>query len=301
MPLHLLGKKTWNVYNADNIARVKRDEAEAREKDAEVERRNREHDGQTRLALLRGEDDESRSLGGGRARDEPRVRSHKKSRLDGKDDTDRDIRFANQRQERERPLTDKRGHIDLIQRRSVETTPSAPRGSEVDEGVRLRDATGYGKHDEKLWYNSASAEQTPQTTSKDVWGNEDPRRKERDQRRLDANDPLAAMKKGVKQLRQAESHRKEWMEQRERDLYEVGELARRRERDEDTLDGFDLDTGYADKSGRRERNKTRREHRHHRSSRHRHHHSHRSRSRSPDRKERRHSSDALSVNSRTTR
>ena len=30
MVLHLLGKKSWNVYNTDNVERVRKDEAEAR-------------------------------------------------------------------------------------------------------------------------------------------------------------------------------------------------------------------------------------------------------------------------------
>ncbi|KAM7220224.1 hypothetical protein V8F06_004366 [Rhypophila decipiens] len=55
MPLHLLGKKSWNLYNADNIARVHRDEAEARAREEAEEQRMQEHDAKRRLAILRGE------------------------------------------------------------------------------------------------------------------------------------------------------------------------------------------------------------------------------------------------------
>ncbi|CCF31962.1 hypothetical protein CH063_00727, partial [Colletotrichum higginsianum] len=55
MPLHLLGKKSWNVYNADNIARVRRDEAAAKAKEEAEEQRMQEVDAERRLAILRGE------------------------------------------------------------------------------------------------------------------------------------------------------------------------------------------------------------------------------------------------------
>ncbi|KAL1310796.1 hypothetical protein AAFC00_001039 [Neodothiora populina] len=55
MVLHLLGKKSWNVYNNDNVERVKRDEAVAAAKEEEHERLMQEQDAQRRTALLRGE------------------------------------------------------------------------------------------------------------------------------------------------------------------------------------------------------------------------------------------------------
>ena len=38
MPLHLLSKKSWNVYAPDNIARVKRDQAAAQAREEEEDR-----------------------------------------------------------------------------------------------------------------------------------------------------------------------------------------------------------------------------------------------------------------------
>ncbi|PHH55245.1 hypothetical protein CFIMG_007487RA00001 [Ceratocystis fimbriata CBS 114723] len=55
MPLHLLGKKSWNVYNKDNIARVRRDESEARAKEEAEKQRADSADAKQRLAILREE------------------------------------------------------------------------------------------------------------------------------------------------------------------------------------------------------------------------------------------------------
>ncbi|RMD40412.1 hypothetical protein DV735_g4729, partial [Chaetothyriales sp. CBS 134920] len=208
MPLHLLGKKSWNVYNTDNIARVRRDEAAARAEQAEKERQQHEHEAGARLALLRGEIadrssavDDAGSLG---TEDIPGSR-RKKRRLAGEDDTDRDIRLA-------RPNPHEHGQ----------------------RGMKLADdAAGRPSHSTPgpAWYMTAPTDQSaPSGPGRDVWGNEDAGRRARDQRRLDANDPLAAMKKGIAQLRRADEQRRAWREQRERDLAGV-----------EPLDDFDLD------------------------------------------------------------
>ncbi|KAI7288003.1 hypothetical protein KC345_g323 [Hortaea werneckii] len=111
MPLHLLGKKSWNVYNEENVARVRRDEAAAKAEEEAEEQRMQEEDSARRIALLRGEQpaslSESASVtdaherteadqGVKRSRDAGPVVSHgrKRRRLRGEDDTDRDIRYA---------------------------------------------------------------------------------------------------------------------------------------------------------------------------------------------------------------
>ena len=314
MPLHLLGKKSWNVYNVDNIARVQRDEAEARAQEADVERRHRNSEGDARLAQLRGEkpsitEAPPRQLDN----DEDGFRGHsrKKRRLAGEDDTERDIRLAGDVGHRnEVPLTDAKGHIDLLQHghtdRAKDKTTSAPADNGM--GVRLADAAGRGSQAGKAWYNAPSADSyISHTAGKNVWGKEDAGRQVREQRRMDVSDPLAAMKKGVRQLRQAEAQRKEWQAQRERDLTEVEELARkeqrhrRRKRDaEDSLDGFELDSGYVEKSASAETSRSCRKNPDRHS--HRHHHRRRSRSRSPRlRKERRQSRDAPASIARVSR
>ena len=317
MPLHLLGKKSWNVYNTDNIARVQRDEAEAQAREADRERRQRADDGETRLAQLRGQggpDSEVALSALEDADDDSRGHARKKRRVAGENDTDRDLRLAQHnissgKRRKEISLTDAKGHIDLLQERAADTSGSKVRsGNDTqDMGMRLADAAGRNPQAGKPWYNSASADNSVQdAVGKDVWVNEDPRRKQREQKRIEASDPLAAMKKGVKQLRQAEASRKEWMEQRERDLVEVEDLARkernhsrRRRHDEDSLDGFDLDAGLAEKGDHYETSRTHHRDRHPRSYHHHHHHHHhhshrhRSRSRSPRRrKERRVSNSA---------
>ncbi|KAK8025505.1 hypothetical protein PG990_003328 [Apiospora arundinis] len=53
---HLLGKKSWNVYNTTNIERVRADEEAARAREEAEEQKQQEQDAERRLAILRGEE-----------------------------------------------------------------------------------------------------------------------------------------------------------------------------------------------------------------------------------------------------
>ncbi|OJJ44270.1 hypothetical protein ASPZODRAFT_168566 [Penicilliopsis zonata CBS 506.65] len=267
MPLHLLGKKSWNVYNQENIARVRRDEAQAKAREEEAERRMQEEDAERRIQILRGEQPSplppppspgETSTRQERRRDRDDIgRSRKRRRLAGEDDTDRDIRFAREdaaeasaRREQmvssstmtttttrgekdlDTPLTDSTGHINLFASEAAQQQKQKPveknaeaeaeaarkkRQYEDQYTMRFSNAAGFRESvGQSPWYSSSShGGQAPQPMSeKDVWGNEDPLRKERERARLDSNDPLAAMKKGVRQLQAVEKARKQWNEDR---------------------------------------------------------------------------------------
>jgi hypothetical protein len=107
MPLHLLGKKSWNVYNTDNVERVRRDEADARAREEAAEQLMQEQDAEHRMALLRGEEPpalpepangshENEYAHGPRRRadDAAAPRDRKRRRLKGEDDTERELRYA---------------------------------------------------------------------------------------------------------------------------------------------------------------------------------------------------------------
>ncbi|MCJ1455632.1 hypothetical protein MMC28_005987 [Mycoblastus sanguinarius] len=314
MPLHLLGKKSWNVYNADNIAKVKRDEAAAAAREEAEEQRMQEVDAERRIQILRGlkvealptpapeqrEDERSN-------RDEPR-RERKKRRIAGEDDTERDIRFAQEnnalapataemqmtsKKSSDAPLTDGKGHINLF---PVEgSRRNAPKNAESEAEkakkqkefedqytMRFSNAAGFKQAiGQKPWYQSIGAtgdgKPEAEVPSKDVWGNEDPRRKERAKTRMEKDDPLAAIRKGVAGVREVEKERRQWREEKEREIREIDEAEKRRERrrkrrhEEDELEGFSLDAPAKDESDGR--------HRHRRGDLSRHTHRHRSRSR----------------------
>lgn len=315
MPLHLLGKKSWNVYNADNIAKVKRDEASAAAREEAEERRMQEVDAERRIQLLRGLPVEAPSApveeerGGSRREDRP-DRERKRRRIAGEDDTDRDIRFAQENnalvpakaemqmkstKSSDAPITDGKGHINLFP--VDETRRNAPKNAEVEAEkakkqkefedqytMRFSNAAGFKQAiGQKPWYhkidstgNEGNAVEAP---PKDVWGNEDPRRKEREKMRTAADDPLAAIQKGVTGVREVERERKKWKEEKDREIRELEEAERRRERrrkkrrEADDFEAFSLDT-KPDESTKRH---------HHRSRDDLSTHSHRRRSRSPDR------------------
>ena len=281
---HLLGKKSWNVYNADNIAKVKRDEAAAAAREEAEEQRMQEVDAERRIQQLRGlkvdalpspSDKEERNTP--IRRDEPR-RERKRRRVAGEDDTDRDIRFAQEdnalvpakvemqlksKKSSDAPITDQNGHINLFPAEgSKHRTPKnaeveaekAKKQKEFEDQYTMRfsNAAGFKQAiGQKPWYHTMGANEgkdiESEMPSKDVWGNEDPRRKEREKMRMAADDPLAAIQRGVAGVRDAERERKKWKDERDREIREIEEADRRRQRrkrrrrQEDELEGFSLD------------------------------------------------------------
>ncbi|KAG7053290.1 blastn match against entry EMBL [Colletotrichum scovillei] len=235
MPLHLLGKKSWNVYNADNIARVRRDEAAAKAKEEAEEQRMQEVDAERRLAILRGEEPPPLPPTEETPDDEPRRRDRdagsfgrerKKRKRAGEDDTDFELRVARERSgvvqtanetlrksTSSAPIVDAAGHIDLFgeerkQGRHLKNEEAekeaAKKKKEMEDQYTMRLSNAAGK-DGMVgpWYAASGsraelAELEP--AGKDAFGNEDPGRKKRDEQRIVANDPLAMMKMGASRL-----------------------------------------------------------------------------------------------------
>ncbi|KAL8946198.1 MAG: hypothetical protein Q9222_007377 [Ikaeria aurantiellina] len=307
MPLHLLGKKSWNVYNQDNIEKVKRDEAAAAAREAAEEQRMQEVDAERRIQILRGQKVDTGTI------DSPIVeqkeehggsshkRERKRRRITGEDDTDRDIRFAREdvavalpkadlqlksTQSCNAPLMDQRGHINLFpvngprhhgpKNTEVEAEKARKKRELEDQyTMRFANAAGFKQSiGEKPWYqaNGTDPAEEPDVPMKNVWGNEDPRRKEREKARIATDDPMAAMRKGVSQLREVERERERWRAERERETRVSAEVQRRkkhksrRHRDEEELEGFNLDApsiepgntkDYESKHGHRHRHKHR--------------------------------------------
>ncbi|MCJ1403088.1 hypothetical protein MMC11_006311 [Xylographa trunciseda] len=302
MPLHLLGKKSWNVYNTVNIEKVKADEAAAAAREAAEEQRMQEVDAERRIQILRGlqvqplaSTPEHTSI-----RTEPTGRSgcpdrdRKRRRIEGENDTERDIRYAKESQslaatdksrhlKRHRPsdapLTDRAGHINLFpaegprrggpKNLEAEAEAVAKKKDYEDQyTMRFSNAAGFKQViGEKPWYHIGSRaekeEEGVEIVGKDVWGNEDPRRKERQKMRIVADDPLASIQKGVKDLRQVEKQKRAWIEEQKREIKAIEKAERRRMR-KDTglsgggiLEGFSLDEAEDGRNRRGEKHRRR--------------------------------------------
>ncbi|KAF7136871.1 hypothetical protein CNMCM5793_006486 [Aspergillus hiratsukae] len=328
MPLHLLGKKSWNVYNPENIARVRRDEGQAKAREEEEERRMQEIDAERRIQILRGGRPSTPPPPPSAPSDTRRDRPHgedagryrKRRRLAGENDTDRDIRLAREDAElmlakreelavsktSDAPLLDSTGHINLFPSEAAQKPAEKNREAEKEAAdknrsyedqytMRFSNAAGYRQSaGQRPWYSSSSHDALAPDAmpEKDVWGNEDPMRQERERARVDANDPLAAIKRGVRQLKSVELERKKWNQERKRELDALKAAEKQRSRHRrrrstsrskasesgDSLENFSLDAPdkHQDKKSRS-------------SHRHRSHHREKSRGRSPDRSRKRHS------------
>lgn len=119
-----------------------------------------------------------------------------------------------------------------------------------------------------------NAERMLEAPTTNVWGKDDPKRREREMARLDANDPLAAMRSGAKKVRDVLKERRKEAEERWRELEQLRQEERRRDRrkkrehehaDEDENEDGPLPASH--RSGRSER-RHHREERHHDEDRH---------------------------------
>lgn len=310
----MLGKKSWNVYNQDNIAKVKRDEAAAKAKEEAEEQRMQEIDAGRRMQLLRGEiptplPEPEESTADAGERSEVRRHERKRRKKAGENDTDFEMRIAHEqtassnaerqivlRKPIDAPLVDHKGHIDLfpqerekshkVEKNEEAEKEAAKKKKEYEDQYTMRfsNAAGFKQSLDNPWYSKTSApeeQEEDDMPSKDVWGNEDPRRKEREAARIVSNDPLAMMRQGAAQVRQVEKERKRWREEKEREMQDLAAEERRRKRkrrhrdedEEDDLEDFDLDAPKRSPSRReREHSRERRHESRHRSSRS---HSHR--------------------------
>lgn len=254
----------------------------------------------------------------------------KRRRLAGEDDTDRDIRLAREdaaqavakREElsltsrrddkdAQAPLVDGAGHINLFpegKNKEAEKNTEAEaesarkkRSYEDQYTMRFSNAAGFKETaGRQPWYSSGAQSTTAPDAmpEKNVWGNEDPMRKDREKARMDANDPLAAMKRGVRQLKATEQERKRWNEEKQKEIEalktEEGQRSRhhrrKRSRSIDSLDDFKLDAPVAKPRDDNDHNCSRRHHRHHPRDRSRQR-SHRDRDRERSHRRSHHSSD----------
>lgn len=242
--------------------------------------------------------------------DEPR-RERKRRRIGGEDDTERDIRYAQEAsaaipakldlqlktpKSSDAPLTDSKGHINLfpiegsrqnVAKNTEAEAESAKKKKEFEDQyiMRFSNAAGFKQAvGQKPWYHSMGAErEEEEAPSKDVWGNDDPRKKEREKIRLAVDDPLAIIKEGVTGLREVERERNRWKEERDREkrdmvYFEEQKKGRKRRHEEDALNGFSLDAPLIDEHHRHRMDPSKEP-----NSRHRHRHPHRDRSHSRDR------------------
>ncbi|KAI9888460.1 MAG: hypothetical protein M1814_006907 [Vezdaea aestivalis] len=248
MPLHLLGKKSWNVYNVENIEKVRRDEAAAKAKEEDEERRMQDEDTKSRLEQLRTGTPQNLAsapkIERTAARDDGIERSNgrrlKKRKLAGEDDTDRDIRLAKESSDLapslpralslpDNPsLVDSKGNISLIPENKRAKTNSIKARKEKEPealtNMRFSDAAGRRETIKTPWYSTASSTPSAGLESNDVgtnvWGKEDSGRAKRDKSRIHSNDPLSFMKTGVQQLKQIEKERRTWRNDRLKDFSE---------------------------------------------------------------------------------
>lgn len=225
-------------------------------------------------------------------------------------DTDRDIRLAKHDVELRRnthrgnlifrndntPLFDEAGHISLFSAESKSASKRDEKNTETEiellrkqceyedqHTMHFSKAAGYRQSMENPWYSSSkSLVSCSEMPTKDIWGNEDIRRREREKDRISTSDPLTIMKRGVRQLREVEKAREYSNNPRSRKNldrldrpYSDSKCHRKRSKESiNSLDDFSLDVcRNSDGDDRRHHSR----HSHH--SRHRRHHRHHGHSR----------------------
>lgn len=171
-----------------------------------------------------------------------RVGGRKKRKRQGEDDTEFEMRLAGERNEprsieleapkkttSSAPITDHRGHIDLFgdekarahaEKNDEVESEKKKRKQEQEDKYTMRFSKAAGKDGlGKPWYSQSELVQTG--PSKDVWGNDDPSRKERDAQRMVSNDPLAMMKLGASKVREVKAERRKLRAEQQDELRQL--------------------------------------------------------------------------------
>ncbi len=249
----------------EDAAAAREAAADQRMQDLDAERRAAILRGRTPPPLP---EDEDRDSGTKRSREGGHDRKRRKLR--GEDDTDADIRFAAsmtksrdsddgdvkilklRKPTSDAPLTDYAGNISLFPV-DVKEASKREKNAEAEREKRkkeqafedqytMRFANAAGKNGlDQPWYlarqkstqndqDGAEALEYPGFESKNVWGNEDPRRKEREEARITSNDPFAFMQKAQRQLQKSKEDRKKWELERNQDLRDLKSAQAREER-----------------------------------------------------------------------
>lgn len=250
---------------------MRRDEAEARAREEADDQRMQQADAARRLAILRGEippplEPEAPADDLLPSQRRPRDGSARKRKRVGEDDTEFEMRVAREQQTAvastpaPRPglfastsasLTDSRGHISLFPPPETKALTKAERNPEVERekarkerdlkdqyqmrfvnAAGSKEALGAGKVGP--WYaagGDTAAGDGDAMPSKDVWGNDDPRRKDREVARLGASDPLAMMKRAAAKVRELGKERNKEAEEREREMEAMRREEKRKRRE----------------------------------------------------------------------
>lgn len=154
-------------------------------------------------------------------------------------------------------IVGKDGHIDLIGAPTPEIgktdknaeyeKEAARKKRELEDQYTMRFSNAAGRDGFAAgdpWYASSSNRQrAPASTTaskdgevgmeaptKNVWGRDDPKRQDREIKRITSHDPLAMMKMGAKKVREIEKERRRENEERARDMKELEREERRREK-----------------------------------------------------------------------
>lgn len=185
---------------------------------------------------------------------------------------------------REVELVGRDGHIDLVgappemkggnnkEGRNPEYEEEAARKRrEIEDQYTMRFSNAAGRDGFAAgdpWYASAAGARKPATAreakegevgmeapTKNVWGRDDPKRQDREVKRIMSNDPLAMMKMGAKKVRDIEKERKKEDAERERELEQLKRDERRREkrRKAEKHDRHDREARHRDRDSHRHR------------------------------------------------
>jgi hypothetical protein len=231
---------------------VARDEALAEAEARDVEQDRKYRDSEATIGRLRDQTSDEKAkekllIEATKGLRDSKRDSRKRKRLPGEDDTDRDLRHAKDRTtiqdkgvvkmrptDDDAPLVDRQGNISLFpesskKERRSEISKEKARQKEAEEthGTHLTDALGR-KGSKSTWYLDKDGA-VKDSQGRDVWGNEDPRRQQRQSQRMTSADPLAFMKKAQVQLKEV---------QRERESRET-ELRYMKSRQDDDIDDID--------------------------------------------------------------